>query len=156
MTQLSADSDSRERFFTGTLSFGPNRIGDMIDETHVSEYKVVIVDSNRLVLGTVSTVAKKDVAVSNCGCNANEYSVSMDGFELPTNFAGVMIIVVDSNGVEMPIGHFKALVDDYETTTTSPTTTRNRGVASSARRVVDMSRIGIATALMAFLAAIAL
>merc|ERR1712060_142274 len=128
-----------------------------IDETHVSEYKVVIVDSNRLVLGTVSTVAKKNVAVSNCGCNANEYSVSMDGFELPTNVAGIMIIVVDSEGVEMPIGHFKALVDDYETTTTSPAQgSGKRGIASSARRVVDMSRIGIATALMAFLAAIAL
>jgi len=125
----------------------------MIDETHVLNYKVIIVDNNRVALGTVSTVAKKNVAVSNCGCNANEYSVTIDAFELPANFAGIMIIVVDSAGVEMPVGHFKQLIDHYETTSTLAP--RAKGVASSARHIVDLSCTGAATALMALLAAIA-
>lgn len=148
MADVSADSDPRQNYFTGSVSFGPNRVDSMIDETSVSGYKVLLVDSAGATLSTVSTVAKSNVATSDCDCNANAYTVQMTAVELHASVAGVMIVAIDSNNVDMPVGHVKALVDDYETTTTTAPP-QARGSASGARPSRDASLVGVSAALAA-------
>jgi hypothetical protein len=120
------DTDLGQDTYSGTLTFGPNQIDNTLDETYIKAYKVYFASANLTKFGTaVATITvNSPVSISTCGCTGNEHSVTLSMVDIPSGATGFMIVVVDSYGMEMPVGTYVGgLVDVWTTTTTTTTTT---------------------------------
>jgi hypothetical protein len=116
-----------EGTYSGTFTFGPNQIDNVLDETYISAYKVYLANANLTKMSTTAAATitvTSPVSISTCGCTGNEHSVTLSMVDIPSGATGFMIVVVDSYGMEMPVGTYVGgLVDVWTTTTTTTTTT---------------------------------
>lgn len=119
---VSEDTDAREGFYSGTITFGANQVQGQIDESNIKEYKIFITDWMGIPIGaSVATVAKTST-LKTC-CDQGLYSAALAGVPLPADGRYVTVHPVDTNDFVMPLGH-GAAIHDFIRTTTQTTTTR--------------------------------
>jgi hypothetical protein len=120
------DTDMGQGTYSGTLTFGPSQIDNVLDETYIKAYKVYMANANLTKMSTTAAATitvSSPVAISTCGCTGNEHSVTLSMVDVPSGATGFMIVVVDSYDMEMPVGTYvDGLVDVWTTTTTTTTT----------------------------------
>jgi len=97
---VSPDDDDREGFFNGTLTWGPNIIGGVVDESIIDSYLVLLVDDCGSYLTTVAEVTKVGVATGSC-CNPEVYSLPLI-MELPAGYHHFQIHVVSGPKTTRP------------------------------------------------------
>lgn len=125
------DGALQEGVYTGTFTFGPNQRDNLIDETWVAAYKVWFADAalNKLGGNALATISVEyaRVTMSSCGCDANYYTVVLTEVAVPSDATGIMIVVEDLYGFELPVGTYIGAQGPLDvwttTTTTTPTTT---------------------------------
>jgi len=120
------DTDLGMGTYSGTFTFGPNQIDNVLDETYIKAYKVYFANSNLTKMGgtaAATITVSSPVAISTCGCTGNEHSVTLSMVDIPSGATGFMIVVVDSYDMEMPVGTYVGGLMDKWTTTTTTTTT---------------------------------
>lgn len=97
---MSPDDDEREGHFSGTLTWGPNIIGGIVDESVIDSYLVLLVDDCGSYLATVSEVPKVGVPTGSC-CNPEAYSLPLS-MELPAGYHHFQIHVVSGPKTTRP------------------------------------------------------
>lgn len=117
VSAASADLDGRPGFYSGTVSFGPNQVDGMINETIIREYRVYYIDVH-MQKSSMIAAFNRSVAESNTACCDTEtYQFNLKNVPV-AEYAGAMVVPVDTNGVEMPLGEVVMLPD--VTTTSTP------------------------------------
>lgn len=129
------DQDCREGFVDTYLSFGPNSVDGLVDETLVTGYAVVVVDGDcgttvrgQTKLSAPVAVLAKSVwgrrsSVDLCGCVPDAYRVRVS-VALPEGSEAVKFMILPNTSVGlMPVGVTTPLVLDSVCTTTSTLTT---------------------------------
>lgn len=121
---IETDTHLGHGFYTGTLRFGANQKNGMLDESDVKEYKVYFsdMDLNKLddAVATVSVQGSK-IETAFCGCSKSRSSVTLAGVAIPAGATGFMVVPVDNNDYEMPVGAYVGGLEDLWTTTTTTT-----------------------------------
>lgn len=115
------------------VSWGPNQINDVVDESHISEYKVYYTDTLQTKLGQIiATVSKAPSPSYNTWCcDFSTYSVTLSQVTPPAGATEIMVVPVDVNGMEMPVGMSRSFVDFTTTLTTTTVTTTTTTTTST-------------------------
>jgi len=117
---LSADTDDRAGYFTGSIKFGQNQMGGSIAEGSIDSYKVYLVDRDLNKLAEAGQVTKSG---SGSCCEKDRYSVSFTGLSLPGGTVGMTVNPVETTKQVVPMGKYVPLVDAVATTTTAAAVT---------------------------------
>lgn len=166
IASASMDTDGRAGTYSGTLTFGPNQVDGMINETMIKEYKVYFVDAHRRKLKLVAKVPRSASPSNTACCETDYYQLPMTEVPLessegdPPGPSRIMIVPVDIAGAEMPLGEVM-VIPDATTTTTSmleleETTFRDEGKAGSSDSIglrISHSAVPLLGALVLKLAA---
>lgn len=109
------DYDGVQGYFTGNLvSFGPNQMHGELNEDHILGYNVYFVNPQHEKLSNVVAILPKmeddmSTASESC-CVADTYTVFVSALEIPyllveePSDLRIMVVPVDENFVEMPVG----------------------------------------------------
>ncbi|CAK0893093.1 unnamed protein product, partial [Prorocentrum cordatum] len=115
---VSEDADARAGYYDGNVSFGRNTKGSsQIDETSIKEYRVYFSDGagNKDLygglIGSVSAASSGVGAESADCCDRAAYSVAVAGRFRPGFATHIMVVPVDTDDLEMPVGQTMAFVD---------------------------------------------
>merc|ERR1719410_1779506 len=77
--KVGADTDLRKGFFSGEVTFGPNILSGRVNESVITEYRVVFADSSGEPLGEILTVHKSlEYDAWSC-CEGVAYTVNLKG-----------------------------------------------------------------------------
>jgi hypothetical protein len=118
------DTDGRYGFYSGMLSFGPNQVNGDIEESYIMEYRVYMASDDGTKVGDpLSTLSASFSSVDDpipC-CDPTAYTVQLSGVEVTGS--SIVVVPVDTDGVEMPHGVMEPVEDlEFGNTTTSSTT----------------------------------
>jgi len=103
------DTDAREGFISGLISFGPNAVDGYIDEAPIEGYVVHFVDGCYVPLGdALATVPKKEGVPTEC-CSNDAYTVNVST-HIPMGAAGIIILPLTETG-PLTVGEIIELVD---------------------------------------------
>jgi len=117
--KLTPDADQQMGTYSGTVQWGPNQVAGVLTETDISVYKVYFVDSFGAKVGSsLGSVSKTTASYSSACCNVGLYTLALSAQAIPSGATRVMVVPVDTNGVEMPYGETDSITDVWTTTTT--------------------------------------
>lgn len=123
--ELTADTDGAVGVYAGTLTFGPNQVGDEVDESVVSGYALYKGTYEGVRIGDrVAYVAKLSESDSRC-CKSDTYVVDLAGIDV-AGAETLLLVVVDINSVAMPTGVMLAVTDFTSTSTTTSSSTMTK------------------------------
>jgi len=117
--KVGADTDLRKGFFSGEVTFGPNILSGRVNESVITEYRVVFADSSGGPLGDVLTVHKSPEYDAWSCCKKGAYTVKLTGVKILPNAAFLTVLPVNEIGVVLPVGERARFVDLPLTTTTT-------------------------------------
>lgn len=140
---VTADTDGRLSFFSGTLTFGPNQKVADINETFIINYKVYLVDTNGVKVNNtpLATVGASQASEEAC-CQFDLYTVTIEGADMVTNTASALMVVpVDTMFLEMPYGQIATITDMTTTTTTTGTIVTNTATTLTATTTSTLATI---------------
>lgn len=128
-TQLN-DTDPREGFIAGNISFGPNAVDGYVDEDPVTSYAIYFVDACRVPIGEpVATVPKRS-GVPNYCCQDDTYRAEVIQ-RLPLDSDRLVIVPVTNAG-PLLVGELTEIISDWVVNKTVGIGTTN-GAALSIR-----------------------
>lgn len=146
------DTDGREGYISGTISFGPNAINGVVDEGPITGYAVFLVDDCGEHVGVpVATVAKRRGVPQGC-CQRSTYTAEVKSTIYPVDHGTLRLAVVPFTPTgPLPVGALTRYVVDYVTPrpTPPPTATPVVAIADGCRRltaVIDKAVILVAFA----------
>lgn len=134
------DTDGREGYISGRLSFGPNAINGIVNEDPVTGYSLYLVDQCGVQIGApLATVAKRPGVPQGC-CAHGAYTFEVKDAVLPLGHGKLRLVVVPFTPAgPVPVGEMTDVVHDFVEAGSG-----KASVANGCRRVVPVMNKALA------------
>merc|ERR1740121_692113 len=121
---LTADTDMRKHFYTGTVTFGPNVKSNALHESKVASYKVYWTDAYNMKIGSAigTVVGNQNAASDSACCRTDLYTIDLAGIAIPTSAKYLTVVPVldaSAGNLELPRG-FDLIKSDVGTDVPTP------------------------------------